>query len=103
MPAMVDTDAVISSSDPTSDQPVTVTVHAGRYEWEPATAVVFLSAAAGDGPSADCCCNDLNFFTTWASAQAWSDAHPELPGQILDPLAAQRRGQDIFRNLLGSN
>ena len=101
MPAMLDTDAVISSSDPTSDQPVTVTVHAGRYGWEPATAVVFLSAAAGDGPSADCCCNDLNFFTTRATAQAWSDAHPQVPGQILDPPAAERLGQDIFRDLLG--
>lgn len=100
MPAMLDTDAVISSSDPGTDQPVTVSAHAGRYVWDPPTAVVFLSASAGEGPSADSCCHDLNFFATPASAQAWITAHPQLHGEILDPDSAERLGRQIFGTLL---
>jgi hypothetical protein len=100
MPAMLAVDAVITSTDPASDQPVTVTVHDGRYVWEPPTAVVFLRASAGDGPSADSCCNDLNFFTTPASSHIWAEAHPQLRGEILDPTTAQHLGQRIFGALL---
>lgn len=101
MPAMLDTDAVITSNDPANGQPVTVTVADGHYRWEPATAVVFLSARAGGaGPSADTCCNDLNFFTTPASAKTWIEAHPPLRGEILDPTSAEQRGQTIFGTLL---
>jgi hypothetical protein len=100
MAAMLDTDAVITSSDPANGQPVTVTVQHGRYLWDPVTAVVFLSAAAGDGPSAESCCNDLNFFTTAASTQTWIDAHPQLRGEILEPASAERLGQHIFGSLM---
>jgi hypothetical protein len=100
MAAMLDTDALITSSDPTNGQPVTVTVQHGRYLWDPETAVVFLSAAAGDGPSAESCCKDLNFFTTAASAQTWLDAHPQLTGEILEPASAERLGQHIFGSLM---
>ena len=101
VPAMLDTDAVITSSDPANGQPITVIVREGSYHWDPATAVVFLSAAVGgEGPSAETCCNDLNFFTTPASAQSWIDAHPPLRGEILDPTNAERRGQRIFGTLL---
>jgi hypothetical protein len=101
MAAMLDTDAVITSSDPANGQPVAVTVQHGRYLWDPETAVVFLRATAGDGPSADSCCNDLNFFTTAPSAQTWIDAHPQLRGEILDPASAERLGLHIFGSLLG--
>jgi hypothetical protein len=100
MPAMLDTDAVITSSDPANGQPVTVTVQGGRYLWDPVTPVVFLSAAVGDGPSAESCCNDLNFFTTQASARTWIDARPKLRGELLDPAAAEHRGRRIFGTLL---
>jgi hypothetical protein len=100
MPAMLDTDAIITSSDPANGRPVTVTVADGHYRWDPATAVVFLSAAAGAGPSAETCCNDLNFFTTPASAQTWIEAHRPLRGEILDPAIAEQRGRRIFGSLL---
>ena len=100
MPAMLAVDAVISSTDPANNRPVTVTVEHGHHTWDPPTAVVFLSASAGDGPSADSCCNDLNFFTTHTSAQAWTAAHRQLHGEILDPATAQRLGQRIFGALL---
>lgn len=99
IPAMLDTDAVIISSDPATGQPIIVTVREGSYHWDPPTAVVFLSAAVG-GESADTCCTDLNFFITPASAQSWIDAHPPLRGEILDPASAEQRGRRIFGTLL---
>ena len=102
LPAMLDTDAMITSTDPANGQPITVIVRQDGYDWDPPTAVVFLSAAAGgEGPSAETCCNDLNFFTTPASAQSWIDAHPPLRGEILDPNSAEHRGRRIFGTLLG--
>ncbi|MFE3258633.1 organomercurial lyase [Nocardia sp. NPDC059091] len=62
----------------------------------PDTTVVFLGARAGEGPSADSCCNDLNFFTDRDTAQRWADAHLHLDGTILDLPAAHRLGNDIF-------
>jgi hypothetical protein len=99
MPAMLDTDAVIMYSDPANGRPVTVTVVDGDYLWDPATAVVFLSAVTGAGPSAETCCDDLNFFTTPASARTWIEAHPPLRGEILDPASAEHRGRRIFGTL----
>jgi Alkylmercury lyase len=75
MPAMLN-DAVIASSDPANGQPISVTVHNGLYLLDSPTAVVFLNAAAGDGPSAESCCNCLNFFTSPASAQSWNGGPP---------------------------
>lgn len=100
IPAMLDTDATITSTDPVTNQPVTVTVHNGRYAWNPVTAVLFYSAAAGTGPSADCCCNDLNTFTSPAAGNAWMRAHPHIPGELLDTTTAERLGQHIFGALL---
>jgi hypothetical protein len=100
MPAMLDTNAVITSNDPANGRPVTVAVTDVHYLWDPATAVVFLSADAGTGPSAETCCNDLNFFTTPASAQTWIEAHPPLRGEILDPASAEHRGRRLFGTLL---
>lgn len=100
IPAMLDTDATITSTDPVTHQSVTASVHNGRYTWSPATAVVFSSAAAGTGPSADCCCNDLNTFTGPATARTWMSEHPAIPGELLDTATAERLGQHIFGGLL---
>jgi hypothetical protein len=75
-------------------------VRGGRYVWHPATAVVFLSATAGDGPSAETCCADLNFFTTPASAPAWIGTRGQLRGETLEAASAEDRGRRIFGNLL---
>jgi hypothetical protein len=100
IPAMLDTDVTITSTDPVTHQPVTITVHNGRYTWNPDTAVVFYSAAAGTGPSADCCCNDLNTFTSPVTAQTWMRDHPSFPGELLAATTAERLGQQIFGALL---
>lgn len=100
IPAMLNTDATITSTDPVTDQPVTVCVDNQQYVWDPTTAVVFYSAAAGTGPSADACCNDLNAFTSPASAQTWMQAHPHIPGELLDTTTAERLGRHVFAALL---
>jgi hypothetical protein len=100
IPAMLDTDAVITTAAPDSGPPVTVTVTGGRAVWEPSTAVVFVGAQAGTGPSAEVCCDYLNAFPDRAAAQAWASAHHEVPGSIVDGDEAAQLGARIFCGLL---
>jgi hypothetical protein len=92
IPAMLDTDAVITTAAPDSGLPITVTVTDGRTVWEPSTAVVFVGAQAGAGPSAEVCCDYLNAFPDHVAGQAWVSAHPEVPGGIVDGAEAERLG-----------
>lgn len=98
--AMLDQDTRIESVDVTTGQPVTVTSMAGHITWNPVGAVVFIGATAGGGPSADCCCDFLNFFTDHASAHAWTTSHPHIPGQIIDQTEAEQLGTRLFGPLL---
>ncbi|TDW94498.1 alkylmercury lyase-like protein [Kribbella pratensis] len=98
--AMLDQDTRIESFDVTTGEQVTVTTTAGRAVWEPPGAVVFVGAGTGGGPSADCCCDYLNFFATNAAAQAWTTEHPQIPGQILDQAEAEELGNRLFGHLL---
>ncbi|WP_433007981.1 alkylmercury lyase family protein [Kribbella sp. CA-294648] len=82
-------DTRIESVDVTTGQPVTVTT-SGRTTWQPATAVVFIGADSGGGPSADCCCDYLTFFADHATAQTWTSSHPGIPGQILNQPEAEQ-------------
>jgi hypothetical protein len=98
--AMLGQDTLIESVDVTTGQPITVTTSGGHTSWEPAGAVVVIGADAGGGPSADCCCASLNFFADRATAQAWTSAHPHVPGQILDQAEAEDLGTRLFQPLL---
>lgn len=101
MSAMLGADTHIESVDATSGRPVTVAMTAaGQSGWDPATAVVFLGADAAGGPSADCCCSHLNFFTDAASAASWALAHPHVPGQVLTRVEAEQLGARLFGPLL---
>jgi hypothetical protein len=102
MAPMLDQDTLIESVDMTTGQPVTVTTTGGHTRWEPAGAVVFIGADAGGGPSADCCCDYLNFFTDQAAAQAWTTSHPQIPGQILNQTEAEGLGARLFGHLLAT-
>jgi hypothetical protein len=102
--AMTGQDTLIESVDVTTGQPVTVTMSSGGdSSWAPVGAVVFIGADAGGGPSADCCCDYLNFFSSWDAAHAWASAHPHVPGQILDQAEAEELGVRLFGHLLTSN
>ncbi|MCU1680505.1 MAG: Alkylmercury lyase [Amycolatopsis sp.] len=100
IPAMLDTDAVISTAAPDSGLTITITVTSGLAVWEPPTAVVFVGAQAGTGPSEELCCDHLNAFPDRAAGQAWVNAHPEVPGSIVDGADAEQLGARIFGGLL---
>jgi hypothetical protein len=100
MSAMLGQDTAISSVDFTTGQPVTVVTSGERTVWEPASAVVFMGATAGGGPSADCCCEYLNFFTDTAAAETWTTSHPQVRGQILSQTEAEQLGTRLFGQLL---
>ncbi|MEU4291746.1 alkylmercury lyase family protein [Kribbella sp. NPDC026596] len=99
---MLGQDTVIESVDVTNGRPIRVVTRAGVTSWEPAGALVFIGADAGGGPSADCCCDYLNFFTDSSSARAWVAAHPDVPGQIINQSDAESLAVWLFGQLLGS-
>lgn len=99
--AMLGRDTVIESVDATTGRPVTVAMGGADAAWSPADAVVFVSTAAGRGPSAENCCGSVNFFTGRASAEEWMAANPGIPGEIVGRADAERLGVGIFAHLLG--
>ncbi|MEV7276980.1 organomercurial lyase [Streptomyces sp. NPDC093111] len=99
--AMLGRDTVVSSVDPVTGAPVTVTSTDGTTVWEPETAVVFVGRRPFAGPAEAVCCDALNFFTGHASATAWSKAHPEVPGDIVGQARAEELGRGTFGPLLG--
>jgi hypothetical protein len=101
--AMLGTDTVITSVDPVTREPVTVTSRGGGTVWEPASAVVFVGRRSCAGPAAAVCCDALNFFTGAASAKSWSEAHPDVPGRIVDQARAEQIGRQTFGPLLTSD
>ncbi|SEB46998.1 Alkylmercury lyase [Amycolatopsis tolypomycina] len=103
IPAMLDTDAAITTTAPTGGHPITVSVTGGRTTWNPATAVVFLSAYAGGGPSADNCCGYLNAFPDRDAGESWAAAHLHIPGELIDGSQAEQLGRHIFGNLLAAH
>jgi hypothetical protein len=95
-----DTDTHIDSIDRITGQVVRISTTAGQTRWEPAGAVVFLGATAGGGPSADNCCDYLNFFIDAATANAWTTAHPHIPGQVLNHAQAETLATELFGAVL---
>jgi hypothetical protein len=100
--AMLGQDTRIESLDVTSGEPISVTMTPDGTTWEPNLAVVFVGAASGGGPSSECCCDYLNFFTDHDSARDWTAAHPHIPGQILDQNDAVDLGIRLFQPLLAA-
>ncbi|WBQ04334.1 organomercurial lyase [Kribbella sp. CA-293567] len=78
-------DTRIESVVVTTGQPITVATTGGHTTWQPATAAAFIGADAGGGPSADYCCDYLNFFADHATAQVWISSHPGGPGRVPPP------------------
>jgi hypothetical protein len=115
---MLNRDITITSTDPTSGDEITVSIHHGQASWRPETVVVFTGsdptaeAGGGDGcppdgagpgcavPAADRCCGVMNFFTSPDGADAWLAAHPRVSGVVLTKEQALRLGVDIFGHLL---
>ncbi|MFD9815818.1 organomercurial lyase [Streptomyces sp. NPDC059080] len=100
IPAMLDTDVVISSADPVTGEPVTVTHRGGTTVWKPQSAVVFVGQRQGGGPAATACCDAVNFFTGDATARTWIAGHPGVPGHLVDQAQAEHIGSQTFGPLL---
>jgi len=113
--AMTHTAVTITSADPHTGGPVTITVHGDgeTAAWQPPAAVVFSGTSREpchvppDVPvipaAADVSCGYVNFFTSHTSAAAWAGAHPEVTGETLDQAAALRLGTAIFGHLLADD
>lgn len=100
MPFMLGTDAVITSADPHTGQPVRVTITNGAATYQPAEAVIVYAATGAVGRSVDTCCSTINFFTNVANAREWMTAHPGLAATVLDQEQALTLGRNIFEPLL---
>ncbi|SCL31994.1 Alkylmercury lyase [Micromonospora rhizosphaerae] len=100
MPFMLGTDAVITSADPHTGQPVRVTITNGAATYEPAEMVIVYAATGATGRSVDTCCSTINFFADASTAQAWITARPGLAATVLDQDQAITLGRDIFEPLL---
>ncbi len=102
MAEMLHTSVLIRSADPSDGEPVTVTLDRRGAVWHPATAVVFVGRTADQraGPSAETCCEHVNFFASRRAAEAWASAHPEVTGGILSQARARQVAEQIFGQLL---
>ncbi|MEV7025957.1 alkylmercury lyase family protein [Kitasatospora sp. NPDC093558] len=100
IPVMLGADAVITSADPVTGEPVRVEFTDGTATWQPATAVVYYGARPGNGPAAALCCGYLRFFTDRDTAEQWTGRNAGLNGAVLDQAEAERLGADIFGPLL---
>jgi Alkylmercury lyase len=99
IPAMLGRDVVITSRDPVTGEPVTVTTGPDRTTiWQPAGTVVYIGSRSSPGPAATVCCDALNFFTSTASARTWAREHPDVTGNI----ASQSRAEEIARQTFGA-
>jgi hypothetical protein len=106
IPAMLDTDAVITSRDPHIGEPITVSVtdHGTVASWQPSQTVVFLGSRADceTTTSAQSCCGYLNFFANHSNALAWAVQHPQITGAVLNQDQALALGVRYFGDLLRS-
>jgi TnpA family transposase len=99
IPAMLGQDVVITSRDPVTGEPVTVTAGPDRTTvWQPGGTVVYIGSRSCSGPAAAVCCDALNFFTRTASARTWAREHPDVTGNI----AGQSRAEEIARQTFGA-
>ncbi len=101
IPAMLGQDVVITSADPVTGEPVTVTAGPDRTTaWQPGRAVVFLGSRSCSGPAATVCCDALNFFTSTASARTWAREHPDVTGTVVGQARAEEIARQTFGDLL---
>ena len=104
IPAMLGRDVVITSADPVTGEPVTVTAGPDRSTvWEPRSAVVFLGSRSCPGLAAGVSCGALNFFTSAASARTWAREHPDVTGTVIGQARAEEIGRQTFGALLADD
>jgi hypothetical protein len=105
IPQMTRRNGRISSADPTSGQPITVTVDDQGWQWQPTTTTTVVLAGTttmGDacGSVADCCCPYINVHANPHDADAYRQAHPAMAAELLSQAAAVEAARRIFGGLL---
>jgi hypothetical protein len=104
IPAMLGRGVVITSADPVTGEPVTVTAGPDRSTaWEPRSAAVYLGSRNRPGPAATVSCGVLNFFTSAASARTWARGHPDVTGTVVGQARAEEIGRQTFGDLLADD
>ena len=98
IPAMLGRDADIHSTDPYNGESVVATSREGTWQWQPASAVVFVGSN-GSGPLTQSCCPVINFFTDEDNARAYQREH-HLEGAVLTMPEAAEAGALVFGDLL---
>ena len=98
IPAMLGRDADVHSTDPHNRQSVLATSREGSWQWQPASAVVFVGSN-GSGPLTQSCCPVINFFTDEYNARAYQRQH-HLKGDVLTIPEAAEAGALVFGGLL---
>jgi alkylmercury lyase-like protein len=100
IPQMPDRDATIIATDASTGDEVRVETNAGRWQWTPPTTAVLVAQTGTSGPSAECTCGHVNFYSHAEQAQAHLDGHPELTGRVLDQSTAVELAGGVFGGLL---
>jgi hypothetical protein len=100
IPQMADRDATIAAADPSTGEQITVEAQAGHWHWAPASTVVLIAQTGARGPSAECTCEHVNFYSRPEHAQTYLDTHPEVSGRIVDQPTAIDLADGVFGGLL---
>jgi hypothetical protein len=98
--AMTDRTVTIETTDPITEDPITVHVTRDGSTVAPAGPVVFIGRREGHGSAEQTCCDVINFFASRHSAARWGAAKADVEGEMLDLHAALEVGRLIFGGLL---
>lgn len=90
---------MITSQDPLTGQPVTVTFAAAKACWSPPGAVGLVGRTDCDGPAEGIGRGYPNCFANPASACQWASQRPQVAGSVLDQARAHVSGRPAFGSL----
>ena len=97
IPAMLGEAGVVTSTDPTTGQTITVVIGDGELSVEPSDAVVLL-ATTGAGSLATSCCSVIDFYADPSSAEQ-ALTRPGVTGVVLTVADGHALGVALFADL----
>lgn len=100
IPRMTGRDALITSTDPDTGQPIRVRRHHGEWTWSPSSTAVLLAQTNHRGPASTCLCPETTFHVSSVAAGRHLTRHPELAGYVLDQTSAIEIADRSFGSLL---
>jgi hypothetical protein len=97
---MIGRDALITSTDPDTGEPIRVRRHDGEWTWSPSTTAVLLAQTTQSGPAAACLCPATTFHVSSVAAERHLNRRPELAGYVLDQTGAVETAERSFASML---